>query len=432
MQISDLYKLFLQFPSITIDSRKPQANSLFFALKGEKFNGNQFALDALNAGCAYAIVDELTEVIDRRIIMVDNCLDTLQQLASYHRKKIGVPVLAITGSNGKTTTKELIARVLEKKFSLIYTEGNLNNHIGVPLTLLRLNRSAEFAIIEMGANHIGEIGALCRIADPHYAIITNIGKAHLEGFGSPEGVKIAKGEMYKYAMENEGRIFIHWDNPVLRELVDGKNAALFKYGTGDECDCMGGIESEGEMLKFGFYHAESGKRYSVSTQLFGRYNFENALCACAIGTFFRIAPTKIVEAIESYEPKNNRSQFIRTGRNNIVMDAYNANPTSMKIAIEEFLRTMEKEKVLILGDMFEMGDYSSQEHQAIIDLIDRIGGVECLLVGKDFSEAASGRFKSFIDVNEINTYLARYPMSGKTILIKGSRGVQLEKCLPFL
>lgn len=432
MQIIDLYKIFLRYPKISTDSRNPVPDSLFFALKGESFNGNRFALDALKAGCAYAIVDEFTEEIHPRVIIVDDCIQTLQELAAYHRKKTGIPVLAITGSNGKTTTKELLSKVLATQFNLISTEGNLNNHIGVPLTLLRISRETEIAVIEMGANHIGEIAVLCRIADPDYAVITNIGKAHLEGFGSPEGVKKAKGEMYEYIIKTKGRIFINWDNPILRSLVDKKQVDLFKYGTSDECECMGGIESVSGELKFGFYHSDTRERYSVSTRIFGGYNFENALCACAVGTFFRIPPKEIVTAIESYEPKNNRSQCIQTKRNFIVMDAYNANPTSMKIAIEEFMREKRPNQVMILGDMFEMGEYSSIEHESIIKIIDNLEEVECFLVGSCFQKAAGGRHKSFLNVRDLIAYLETSPLNGRNILIKGSRGVQLEKCLEHL
>lgn len=432
MQITDLYKLYLKHPYITTDSRNPAENSIFIALKGDKFNGNHFAVDALNAGCSYAIVDELIETVSSKVVFVDNCLETLHELANYHRKKLGIPVLAITGSNGKTTTKELISSVLEKKFRIVSTVGNLNNHIGVPLTLLKMSSETEMAVIEMGANHIGEIHRLCEIADPDYAIITNIGKAHLEGFGSPEGVLKAKSELYQYIIKKRGTIFINWSNNTLTNIVKDKEVKLFKYGTSDDCDCIGGLESSLPALTFGFYHRPAKAKFSVSTKLFGGYNFENALCAVAVGTFFEVPPLKIVNSIEVYEPRNNRSQIIKTSSNIIIMDAYNANPSSMKLAINEFLEQDFPNKVLLLGDMFEMGEYSTKEHRAIIELLDSKMGIECYLVGKDFEEVAKEKYKCFSDTDNFILYLRSYPLKNKHILIKGSRGIQLEKCLNYL
>lgn len=432
MQIPDLYKLFLDHPLISVDSRKPLKNGIFFALKGENFNGNKFAEDALNSGCAYAVTDELTDCLDKRIILVDDALQTLQELANYHRKKLRIPILAITGSNGKTTTKELITRVLEKKFEVTSTYGNLNNHVGVPLTLLRMNENTEFGIVEMGANHIGEIKNLCEIAEPDFGIITNIGRAHLEGFGSLEGVKIGKGELYQYLIEKKGRIFIHWDNGILRELVNEKDINLYKYGTTDDSDCIGGITSKTGNLAFGFYSRDLKKKFNVSTSLYGAYNFENALCAISVGLFFEVRVEGILEAIESYESRNSRSQVIVTDTNSIVMDAYNSNPTSLKIAIDEFITQGFDNKVFIIGDMFEMGNYSRQEHLEILELLENMKDVEYLLVGSEFYQFASEYHLAFENVDKLNEYLERNPLSGKTILIKGSRGVQLEKCLPYL
>jgi UDP-N-acetylmuramoyl-tripeptide--D-alanyl-D-alanine ligase len=432
MQIQELYNLFLKYPFITTDSRDTFKNSIFIALKGEKFNGNHFADAALNAGCSYVIVDELIETVSSRVIIVDNCLETLQELANYHRNKLGIPVLAITGSNGKTTTKELITGVLAKKYRIISTEGNLNNHIGVPLTLLRMNSETEIAVIEMGANHIGEIHRLCEIAEPDYGIITNIGKAHLEGFGSPEGVVKAKGELYQFIIHKKGRVFINWDDPILRNILKDKEVQLFKYGKSDECDCMGGIESASPALSFGFYHAGTKVRFSAATQLFGAYNFDNALCAVAVGIFFKVPPLEIIRAIEIYEPKNNRSQILETSSNTIIMDAYNANPSSMRLAINEFMGQDFSNKVIVLGDMFEMGQYSRNEHLAIVELLNSTTGIECYLIGKEFSEVATDKYKSFRDTDNFIVYLKSYPLKGKHILLKGSRGVQLEKCLDYL
>lgn len=432
MQISDLYQLYLKHPHITTDSRKPVTNGIFIALKGDNFNGNLFALEALNSGCSYAIVDELPETIDEKIILVENSLQTLQELANYHRRKLSIPVLAITGSNGKTTTKELIARVLEKKYKIVFTPGNLNNHIGVPLTLLKMNSETEIGVVELGANHIDEVRLLSDIADPDYAVITNVGKDHLEGFGSPEGVKQAQNELYQNVIQSGGTIFINWEDPVLKELVSGKEVKLYKYGTSDECDCMGGVESFSGMLTFGFYHAGFKKHYRVSTNLYGSYNFENAICAVAIGMYFEIPPWDIVKAIELYVPQNNRSQIVKSRHNNIVLDAYNANPTSLRIAIEEFVKQNLDNKVFIIGDMFEMGQYSEDEHKSILDLLEKIPNIECYLVGNEFKKASQNRFICFSTVEELNIHLQAHPLAKKNILIKGSRGIQLERCLEYL
>ena len=432
MQITDIYRLFLKHPNITTDSRNPVKNSIFIALKGDKFNGNNFALDALNAGCNYVIVDELIETVSNKVVFVDNCLETLQELANYHRKKLKTPVLAITGSNGKTTTKELISSVLEKKFKIVSTVGNLNNHIGVPLTLLKMSSETEMAVIEMGANHIGEIRRLCEIAEPDYGIITNIGKAHLEGFGSPEGVLKAKSELYQYVLKKRGTIFINWNDNTLINILKDKEVQLFKYGTSDDCDCIGGLESSLPTLTFGFYHRPAKTKFSVTTNLFGSYNFENALCAVAVGTFFEVPPLTIINSIEEYEPRNNRSQILKTASNIIIMDAYNANPSSMKLAINEFLEQDFSNKVLVLGDMFEMGEYSINEHRTIIELLDSKMGIECFLVGKDFEAVATQKYKSFSDIDNFILYLRSFPLTNKHILVKGSRGVHLEKCLNYL
>jgi UDP-N-acetylmuramoyl-tripeptide--D-alanyl-D-alanine ligase len=432
MQIPDLYKLFQDHPLVSVDSRKPVKNGIFFALKGENFNGNRFVKDAIHSGCAYAVTDELPDCLDKRIILVDDALQTLQELANYHRKKLGIPIVAITGSNGKTTTKELITRVLEKKFKLTSTPGNLNNHVGVPLTLLGMNENTELGVVEMGANHIGEIFNLCKIAEPDFGIITNIGKAHLEGFGSLEGVKIGKGELYKYLIENNGRIFIHWDNDILRELVNEKDIHLYRYGTSDDCDCIGWITSEAGNLSLQCYSRDLKKKFDVSTNLYGTYNFENALCAISVGLFFKVPVKEILEAIVSYESQNSRSQVIVTERNSIVMDAYNSNPTSLRIAIDEFMKQGFENKVFIIGDMFEMGNYSHKEHFEILELLETLKDVHYLLVGSEFHQLGSEKHLTFDKVESLNEYLEKNPLSGKTILIKGSRGVQLEKCLPYL
>ena len=376
MDITTLYKIYLECTSVTTDSRNCPEGSLFIALKGDNFNGNAFAAKALESGSAYAVVDEAEHAPagDSHYILVDNCLHTLQQLANYHRRQLGTRLIGITGTNGKTTTKELMAAVLLQKYNILYTLGNLNNHIGVPLTLLRLKPEHELGIIEMGASHPGDIKELVNIAEPDYGIITNVGKAHLEGFGSFEGVIKTKGELYDYLRERKNStVFIHHDNAFLKEIAGGLN--LISYGSEDGLYISGHVTGNSPYLTFEWKAGKDGEHHEVKTQLIGEYNFPNALAAITIGRFFDVEPGKIDIALAEYAPQNNRSQLKQTADNTLIIDAYNANPTSMQASISNF-RNMEVEnKMLILGDMRELGKDGPEEHQKIADF--QIGRASC-------------------------------------------------------
>ncbi|WP_346861695.1 UDP-N-acetylmuramoyl-tripeptide--D-alanyl-D-alanine ligase [uncultured Draconibacterium sp.] len=429
MSTEELYKIFLNYPVISTDSRKIEKGSLFFALKGENFNGNKYAADAISKGAAYSIIDEEDYHIGENTILVNNVLKALQKLANYHRKQLRIPILGITGTNGKTTTKELIASVLAKKFLVSFTQGNLNNHIGVPLTLLAMNSETEFGVVEMGANHPGEIAELCKIADPDYGIITNIGQAHLEGFGSFDGVKRTKSELYKYIRSKGGTIFYNSDNPILAELnKEIKNK--ISYGRKDASFIGEPIQSPPFIhVKANF---EKGVLY-LNSNLIGDFNFENILAAACIANYFKVDPLKIQMAIKAYHPTNNRSQLIQKGKLKIIMDAYNANPTSMSASIASFLRNLSGDNYMILGDMLELGEYSAAEHAKIIELIPESITKNTFLVGNEFSKAGERHaIKTFMSVSELNLYLAENPIKNGNLLIKGSRGIQLEKILEIL
>lgn len=430
MTLKQIYRQFLQYPHVVTDSRKIESGCIFFALKGEKFNGNQFARDALQEGAALAIIDEHEFEVEGKTILVDDVLQTLQDLANLHRHEIGIPVLGITGSNGKTTTKELIAAVLSQKFRVNCTEGNLNNHIGVPLTLLRMNSDTEFGIVEMGANHPGEIADLCSIADPDYGIITNIGKAHLEGFGSFEGVKKTKAELYNHLEKKQGTIFFNSDNPILNELTE-KLTHKVSFGETDAVLTGEPVHSPPYVhVKANF---PKGMLY-LNTNLTGSYNVENILAAACIGNHFGVDPLKIQKALNEYHPSNNRSQLINKGDLKIIMDAYNANPTSMQASITSFLNGFANEKtILILGDMLELGDYSFSEHSQLLHEIEKKSVDRVYLVGPVFSEAAKNfPFYSFRDVQSLCEYFQQNPLKSGVVLIKGSRGIQLDKILDCL
>ena len=351
MSIIDLYDLFIHNPQITTDSRNCPKGSIFFALKGDKFDGNQYAGKALASGCVYAVIDNPDYYIGERTILVDNVLKTLQQLAHHHRKVLGLPIIGITGTNGKTTTKELLAAVLSTKFNLLYTEGNFNNHIGVPLTLLRLTHDHEMAVIEMGASHPGDIKELVDIVHPNYGIITNVGRAHLEGFGSFEGVIRTKGELYDYIRRSKGKIFIKKENEYLQSIAKG--IEQITYGNGDDAFASGQVVSCDPFLVFNW--KQQGKLHTVETHMIGSYNLDNVLAAVAVGRFFKIPAERISRAIAAYEPTNNRSQFKKTENNELIIDAYNANPSSMKVALDNFITMPVQPKAIILGDMRELG-----------------------------------------------------------------------------
>ena len=428
MTISDLYELYLHNPKVTTDSRNCPFGSIFFALKGENFDGNQYASKALDSGCAYAVIDNPDYITGDRTILVDNVLKTLQQLAHRHRKALGTPVIGITGSNGKTTTKELLAAVLSTKYNLLYTEGNLNNHIGVPLTLLRLNHQHEMAIIEMGASRPGDIKELAEIAAPNYGIITNVGQAHLEGFGSFEGVIKTKGELYDYIRQTKGKIFIKKENEFLQPIAKG--IEQISYGKDESSFASGKVASCSPFLIFDW--KQQGKIHTVETHLIGSYNLDNVLVAVAIGRYFKIPAERISRAIASYEPNNNRSQFKETEHNKLIIDAYNANPSSMKAAIDNFAAMqVDTPKAVILGDMRELGETSDALHAEIVKQIEQAGFDKVYLCGEHFSSTGTS-FMHFQNIEELMSELTKNPLEGYHILIKGSRGMTLEKTLSLL
>ena len=382
MSIIDLYDLFIHNPQITTDSRNCPKGSIFFALKGDKFDGNQYAGKALASGCVYAVIDNPDYYIGERTILVDNVLKTLQQLAHHHRKVLGLPIIGITGTNGKTTTKELLAAVLSTKFNLLYTEGNFNNHIGVPLTLLRLTHDHEMAVIEMGASHPGDIKELVDIVHPNYGIITNVGRAHLEGFGSFEGVIRTKGELYDYIRRSKGKIFIKKENEYLQSIAKG--IEQITYGNGDDAFASGQVVSCDPFLVFNW--KQQGKLHTVETHMIGSYNLDNVLAAVAVGRFFKIPAERISRAIAAYEPTNNRSQFKKTENNELIIDAYNANPSSMKVALDNFITMPVQPKAIILGDMRELGPTSDELHAEVVEQIKKGQFDKVFLCGEHFSK----------------------------------------------
>ena len=432
MDITALYQIFLSCTGVTTDSRNCPEGSLFIALKGDTFNGNAFAAKALETGSAYAVVDEAAYVPagDTHYILVDNCLRTLQQLASYHRRQLGTRIIGITGTNGKTTTKELISAVLSQKYNILYTLGNLNNPIGVPLTLLRLKAEHELGVVEMGASHPGDIKELVEIAEPDYGIITNVGKAHLEGFDSFEGVIRTKGELYDYLRRQDNpTIFIHQDNPYLTQIAWGLNPVT--YGEEDNLYINGHVTGNSPYLTFEWKAGKAGERHEVQTQLIGDYNFPNALAAITIGHFFGVEAAKIDKALHAYEPRNNRSQLKKTADNTLIIDAYNANPTSMLAAISNFHNMQAGGKMLILGDMRELGKDSPGEHQKIVDCLQEYGFKDVALVGELFA-ATRHTYPTYPDAPALIAELQKNKPCGKTILIKGSNGIKLNTVVDYL
>lgn len=421
MSTDSLYEIFQSSKGVCTDTRKILPGGIFFALKGANFNGNKFAKEALKAGAAFAVIDEEEYKTDDRFILVKDVLTSLQKLARHHRRSFKIPFIAITGSNGKTTTKELISTVLSSKYKTYATIGNLNNHIGIPLTLLSVKTDAEMAIIEMGANHQKEIEAYCKIAEPSHGIITNIGKAHLEGFGGFEGVKKGKGELYEYLELNKGSVFINSSNPVLMEMNRISDPILFpQKGDFYQCTLI-------EAKPFISFKAENGKVYQ--TNLIGEYNFDNIAAALCIGKYFGVPSDKANMAVSQYTPENNRSQVVKKNSNTIILDAYNANPTSMRASIENFSKMVDKDKVVILGDMFELGDESVPEHAKIGILTRDKNFTKTIFCGNYMKEAAHEYPDAlhFSDRSSLEDYIKSNPLSDSLILIKGSRGMGLEK-----
>jgi UDP-N-acetylmuramoyl-tripeptide--D-alanyl-D-alanine ligase len=428
--LDTLYKLYLRNPVVSTDTRNILKGSLFFALKGEHFDGNRFAAEALSKGASWAIVDDPAIAVTDRHLLVRDALACLQELAALHRRHLGAKIIGITGTNGKTTTKELISRVLSTTFKTIATKGNLNNQIGVPLTILSMDRQTEFAVVEMGANHPGEIAALCRIAQPGFGLITNIGKAHLEGFGSLQGVIRTKSELYDYLRQTQGMAFLNVGHAIL--VRQARQLSLFTYGKKAGVHCRGRIIAASPFLELSWMH---GKAWvDLQTKLYGDYNFENILAAICVGEYFKVGKESIRSAVSTYIPDNNRSQVKNTARKNtLILDAYNANPSSMTSAIRSFHSTPGAEKMLILGDMLELGKNSGREHKKIMTLIEGLGYKEVILVGELFGAlVVPGHWHKFRDVAAVKEYLRSNSPHGCAILMKGSRRIKLESLVEML
>ena len=426
IMIEELYKIYQQYPSVQTDTRKLNAGDIFFALKGPNFNGNLFAKQAIDSGAAYVVIDEKEFEIPGKTFLVPDVLDSLQQLALHHRRQFNIPFIAITGSNGKTTTKELVHAVLSSSFTTYTTEGNLNNHIGVPLTILKIRPDAAMVVIEMGANHPGEIAGYCKIALPTHGLITNCGKAHLEGFGGIEGVRKGKGELFDHLRTlTHGFAFVMWDYDYLQEMSKGISG-IIKYGTQQNDHVIGKVFRNDPFLEVEI--TQGLTQAIISTQLVGEYNLPNVLAAVTIGKFFEVQEKKIISSIEKYTPSNSRSQLIKRNSNKIILDAYNANPSSMKLAIENFAGKNEENKILMLGGMAELGKESLQEHQQIVDLIKKYSWKEVALVGGDFLKL-SHPFHSFENYIQAKEWFAQQNFKTSYILVKGSRSMQMEKVL---
>lgn len=434
ISIEELYQLFKKNPAITTDSRKATAGEIFFALKGERFDGNQYAEKAVEQGASYAVIDNPSFVKDERYLLVDDVLASLQDLATHHRRQFSIPVIAITGSNGKTTTKELTSVILKSHYLTHFTKGNFNNHIGVPLTLLQMKEGTKVAIIEMGANHVGEIADLCRIAEPTHGLITNIGKAHLEGFGGIEGVKKGKSELYQYLAKSEGVAFVNESVEFLADLSMPVARKIFykksEQPSPDVAPCEMKLVNVLPTLEVAFLSRKSGDLLSVVTQLIGEYNFNNIMTAVAVGRYFKVPDDKMIHALGNYQSSNNRSQVLEKGSNTFILDAYNANPTSMGNALESFDRRKDNNKIAILGDMLELGEYSLDEHTAIVEKSTRLFNGNVVFVGQEFAKAVGDRpFETFPGVEELRAWYYAQHFEHTTFLLKGSRGISLEKLL---
>ena len=425
MLIKDIYNFFLSTDSVSTDSRKIADNSLFISLKGDRFNGNKFARSAIENGARYAIIDDEKYKIDERFILVENCLETLQKLANFHRKKINTKIIAITGSNGKTTTKELLYNVFKSSYNTICTIGNLNNHIGVPLSILSIKIDTEIAIIEMGASSLGEIELLCDIAEPNFGYITNFGKAHIEGFGSELKVVEGKSELYKYLKNNEGTIFFNLDDNKQKKLLENYDKK-FSFGLNSKF-CEYKLSSVNESI---IINTEND---NISSSLYGKYNVDNIMAAVCIGKYFKISINSISEGISNYIPKNNRSEMIKKKSNTVLLDAYNANPSSMYASIENFIKTNFKNKILILGDMYELGVDEIKYHQEITDYCQSSNIKKIILIGKIFSNTNNS--EKFIKYDSVYEFINSYDfdkLKKSTILVKGSRGEMLEKVIDYI
>ena len=445
MHITALYSLFTKSSGISTDTRSIKPGNIFFALKGDHFNANLFAQKALDAGAAYVVVDEVHFPADEKIIAVDNALKMLQELARYHRQQVPAKIIAISGSNGKTTTKELIGRVLETSYKTFSTKGNLNNHIGVPLSLLSIKEETEFAVIEMGANHIGETKLLCEITQPDFGLITNNGKDHLEGYGNIEGVRKGNGELFDFLRKENRTAFVCADQDDLMKMSEG--IKRITYGENADANCCGKISEQFPFLKIEYNQQDRGRfkkptrsehSQSIQTQLIGKYNFENLMAAICIGSYFSVPGEKIISAIESYSPSNNRSQIVKRGTNTFILDAYNANPSSVNAALENFFALPEKNKIVILGDMAELGRASETEHRAVIGKLNEVksrsssGLKMAILIGEEFSKVRGEKDASFLhfkNVEQLKEWFSRQSFENYFFLLKASRVIGLEKLL---
>jgi UDP-N-acetylmuramoyl-tripeptide--D-alanyl-D-alanine ligase len=427
MTISEIHKLFLSCSSVVIDTRKITPKSFFVALKGERFDANTFTKEALANGATYVLIDNKDYFVDERTILVDDCLTVLQQLAQFHRQYLKIPIIALTGSNGKTTTKELINVVLSKKYKTKATVGNLNNHIGVPLTLLSFTSETEIGIVEMGANHQKEIEFLCEIAQPDFGYITNFGKAHLEGFGGVEGVIKGKSEMYNYLKTNSKKVFVNLDDSIQSEKTSAMDCITFGQNFPSASTVISNVIAN-PLVELQFHGL------TVKSNLIGLYNANNISAAISIGSYFEVTERDIKDAIESYIPENNRSQLLNKNSNEIILDAYNANPSSMLVALQNFLQLEKKDKVIIIGDMFELGEESLAEHQSIVNFLKMNESVACYFIGKDFysNKVEHANFNFYVDFDSFVAFLQVSKFKNNAILIKGSRGMALERVLEYI
>jgi UDP-N-acetylmuramoyl-tripeptide--D-alanyl-D-alanine ligase len=421
--LESLYAQYLQHPYISTDTRNLTPNSIFFALKGERFNANAFAAFALDNGCVWAVVDDPNVAVDERFFLVDDVLKWLQNLATFHRENLAIPVIGITGSNGKTTTKELINAVLSTQFKTHATQGNYNNHIGVPLTILSTPKDTEILIVEMGANHAGEIAELCKISQPNFGLITSLGKAHLEGFGNFETIVETKTALFRSVKKNNGLVFVNNQIPEL--MTHSEHQKRITFGSKD-------ADFTGHLISDGMFTGLSYKSKVFQTQLIGDYNFNNILAACVIGEYFKIPIENIILGLENYTPSNNRSQLVKTQKNTLILDAYNANPTSMAAALESFAKLNNTKKFFALGDMLELGQDSLVEHQRLISLVQKLNLRKGIFVGEIFKSLSAANISTFSDAEEARNFLSEQTFENHIFLIKGSRGIRLETVIEVL
>lgn len=435
IDIEQLYASFKQSNGVTTDTRQCKEGMMFFALRGENFDGNRYAVEALGKGCSYVVVDnrEYFAEDNPQMIFVDDSLKALQQLARHHRRQLGTTIVGVTGTNGKTTTKELMAAVLKRRYNILYTQGNLNNHIGVPLTLLQLNSLHEMAIVEMGANHPGDIKELVDIAEPDYGVITNVGMAHLQGFGSLEGVIRTKGELYDYIRTTEKRtIFLNDNNKYLKSIASGLTAV--RYGRPSEANVLyvaGEVIACDPYLRFRWKEG-ADEWHEVSTHIVGSYNIDNALCAATVGRYFGVSAEDVSIALAEYIPTNNRSQLTETEHNTLIVDAYNANPTSMRAALDNFVCMEVSPKMVILGDMKELGEATAEAHQTVVDRLAKCDFEQVWLVGAAFAATQHGSARVFTDAEAVKEELQQHPVKKKYILVKGSNSMKLASLIPYL